>query len=179
MCRLQILRFILTGMHYRLATSADITAIAQLHALSWQQAYRGMLDDDFLDNHVQENRQVAWQARLSVENPAQFVMVAADAVGLTGFVCLFLDVDPDYGALLDNLHVAPHRHGQGIGKTLMQHAMAWLAEQAPQSAMHLWVFANNEGAIRLYQRLGGVIEGEKIETNFGTQPVRALRIVWR
>ena len=42
--------------NYRIATANDIEAIANLHALSWQNSYRGMLSDDYLDNHVLADR---------------------------------------------------------------------------------------------------------------------------
>lgn len=43
-------------MTFRIANNTDIQKVANLHSLSWQTTYRGAFTDDFLDNHVHENR---------------------------------------------------------------------------------------------------------------------------
>ena len=53
---------------------------------------------------------------------------------------MLLDEEPDYGALLDNLHVAPDRHRQGIGRSLMANAAHWIVTMQPDWSMHLWVY---------------------------------------
>jgi putative acetyltransferase len=52
---------------------------------------------------------------------------------------------------LDHLYVAPARQGAGIGKMLLDRAMA-----AHPSGLHLWVFAANHRAIAFYGRAGFV-----------------------
>ena len=39
-------------MTYRNATHEEAEAIADLHAKSWQTAYRGILSDDFLSGYL-------------------------------------------------------------------------------------------------------------------------------
>jgi hypothetical protein len=52
-------------MQYRIANMDDLEGIAQLHAESWRNSYRGIFPDDFLDHDVWDERQNAWASRLS------------------------------------------------------------------------------------------------------------------
>jgi GNAT superfamily N-acetyltransferase len=51
--------------------------------------------------------------------------------------------------MLNHLYVEPEAQGGGIGTALIEHAK----EQRP-GGFHLWSFQRNEGARRLYERLG-------------------------
>lgn len=165
-------------MQFREANAADAQAIALLHAESWRHSYRGMLSDQFLDEEVVDDRFAIWQKRLTMPVEGQFVLLAEAEKQLHGFACLFTNADEQYGAVLDNLHIRQASQGQGLGKILMRKTAVWLQTHHPQSSLHLWVFAPNQQAIRFYERLGGRLEGEKMETSFGKQPVRSLRYVW-
>ena len=165
-------------MHYRLATHTDTESVAQLHAESWRNSYRGMLSDDYLQTQVVADRRATWQQRLQCATFGQYVLLAEDGGRLCGFICLFANADPRLGTLLDNLHVAAAHQGQGIGRMLMYRAAYWVQTTLASPSMHLWVFASNAPAIRFYERLGGRVDGEKMEDSFGTTPVRALRYVW-
>ncbi|HEY2465704.1 MAG TPA: hypothetical protein VGI32_16715, partial [Steroidobacteraceae bacterium] len=95
-------------MAIRTAELADADAIARLHAHSWQTAYRGILSDDFLQGPLPENRRVLWRSRLSnAEGADQFILVDEHEGAIRVFACAFLEADPEWGCLLDNLHVVP------------------------------------------------------------------------
>jgi GNAT superfamily N-acetyltransferase len=148
------------------ATSQDIESIAQLHAQSWRNAYRGMLADEYLDRHVVADRLEFWTARFaSVPADRRLVLQAISGGTLIGFVCVLLDAEPQWGARLDNLHVSPESKGTGIGYTLFQAAREWIASVSPGTAMYLWCVERNHGARRFYDRQGGKI----VET--ATRPV--------
>jgi len=144
---------------YRVANPADAEAIAQLHAQSWQRHYRGIWSDAFLDGPVTANRMELWKKRFSTPKEDQYVVVAESADQLVGFVCMYAEDDPQYGALLDNLHVSSILQGKGVGKELMQKAAAWLYARDPAAMFYLWVLAENETARQFYEHLGG----EKVE----------------
>ncbi|MGB3850078.1 MAG: hypothetical protein WA958_08940 [Tunicatimonas sp.] len=63
---------------YRAATLADAEAIAQLHAQSWQQHYRGIMRDDYLDHSVREDRQAVWAERLKSPTVNQHIRGYSD-----------------------------------------------------------------------------------------------------
>lgn len=120
-------------MTVRPAMLSDAIAIADLHAESWRSTYRGILGDAFLDGPVIQDRRKLWEARLS-RSPmpdTQLVRVIEDGGVLTAFVCALLDADPEWGALLDNLHVSPSSKGQGLGRRLMAEVAAWYFSKGP------------------------------------------------
>ena len=139
------------------ATSADAAAIALLHAQSWRSAYRGLLTDEYLDDHVLRDRTSFWSKRFTAPKPERrLVLKALDAEStLLGFVCVLLDEEPAWGARLDNLHVNPQLKGTGIGYALFQAAREWTAQMMPDAPMHLWCVERNLVARRFYDRQGG------------------------
>lgn len=165
-------------MNYREARRSDAERIAQLHAQSWRQTYRGMMSDAFLDGDVVSNRLQVWRERLAHDQAAQFVFLAEDAAGLAGFICAFGDEDARWGSYIENLHVAIDRKRMGIGSALMQAAAAWLRQRHPQAGVYLWVMEANAPARRFYERLGAANAGtqDKIDPAGGAAP--NCRYVW-
>jgi RimJ/RimL family protein N-acetyltransferase len=51
--------------------------------------------------------------------------------------------------------------GQGVGSQLLQHAVDWARQNRVLKRIELHVFVRNEGAVRLYERFGFVIEGRR------------------
>lgn len=169
-------------MIYRVATPHDIESIASLHTRSWQDAYKDILSEEFLTNEVPIDRHNLWSQRLNSPGGEQMTMVVEEAGCLAGFVCIFLNCDERYGqfgALLDNIHVATEQQRKGIGRQLMIRAMNWLREQDPESGMHLWVFEDNDNAIQFYKNLNGEPADKKLYTGIGENPIPAVRFVWQ
>ena len=55
--------------------------------------------------------------------------------------------------------VARAFRGRGVGSALLERLLAWARASAQIERVELGVFANNTGAIRLYERLGFEVEG--------------------
>ena len=166
-------------MTIRTAGLADAVAIAQLHTYSWQTAYRGILRDDFLEGPLPENRRKLWHTRLSDSKRAdQLVLVIEQGGTIRGFACAFLDADPEWGCLVDNLHVVPDLQGQGLGRQLMSAVVerVWLSN--PGSRLHLWAYEQNLAARRFYERLGGAINERHAELALDGTQVNAVRYCW-
>ena len=141
---------------YRAATADDAEPIAQLHSLSWQQNYRGIWRDEFLNGPVIENRQTLWQERLIKPASNQYVAVAMSGESICGFACAYAGENSTWGTLLDNLHVHPNQKGQGIGTALVQLAARWAQFQVPEAGLYLWVLTQNINARKFYDQLGGI-----------------------
>jgi GNAT superfamily N-acetyltransferase len=166
-------------MTIRAAGLADAVAIAQLHTHSWQSAYRGILRDDFLEGPLAENRRVLWHTRLSdCKRADQFVLIDTQGGAIRGFACAFLDADPEWGCLLDNLHVVPDLKGQGLGRQLMAAVAERVWRSNPSSRLHLWAYEQNLAARRFYERLGGVINESHAERALDGTEVNAVRYCW-
>jgi len=142
-------------MILREASKRDAAAIANLHADSWRSAYREILSDDYLANRVHAERVALWHDRFSA-NAAKpmFVILAETKSVLEGFACVFPHEDPTFGSFLDNLHVAPSRTGQGIGKLLLCEAARRLPNSGKVGGLYLWVIEQNKRARQFYARAG-------------------------
>lgn len=62
-------------------------------------------------------------------------------------------VVPFHDGYITELYVVPKARNQGIGTTLVEACKVWFRESGC-GAVHIEVFASNEGAIRFYKRLG-------------------------
>jgi len=161
------------------ALAADANAIAALHADSWRRTYRGMLPDSFLDEEVEADRAALWRGRFADPAPERrLILKATRERALLGFVCVMLDVEPAWGARLDNLHVDAHCKGAGIGYVLFQAARRWTAEVAADQPMHLWVLEQNTGARVFYDRQGGTVVEKAVRTLVRDCAVAELRYLW-
>jgi ribosomal protein S18 acetylase RimI-like enzyme len=142
-------------MTFRLAQPADAALIADLHTRSWQQTYRNILTDTYLNGPIAAERAAVWQNRLTNSPANQWVLLAEEAGQVQGFICLYLDHDPQWGTLIDNLHVEPELKGRGIGAMLLKKGADVAATYASRPQFYLRVFEANERAVGFYDRMNG------------------------
>lgn len=165
-------------MFIRRATPSDADAIGALHAESWRRAYRGMYTDAYLDGDVVADRLAVWRDRFAAPDPDAITIVLEEDGELIGFAHTILDSDPTWGALLDNLHVAPDLKGRGLGRVLMRETAAAVLAAAPASRLFLWVLEQNVAAQGFYRHLGGVVVGQEESDAPGGGRIIGLRVVW-
>jgi ribosomal protein S18 acetylase RimI-like enzyme len=165
-------------MDYRDANDRDVDAIARLHAESWRRNYRGAFSDSYLDGDVLTDRHEVWTARLTDRLPSQRTIVAVHDGIVVGFAHTIFDDDPDWGALLDNLHVSHGLMRRGVGRRLMGHSAQVVVTRVPSTGLYLWVLEQNRAAQAFYDALGGrcVERGLATEPGGGRPP--RLRYVW-
>jgi GNAT superfamily N-acetyltransferase len=143
------------NIEVRCAEPSDARAIAELHAASWRNTYRGVFSETYLDGDVQEERQRHWLQCLMLDpRQDQGVLVAMVEGELAGFICIYLDAEPGWGPLLDNLHVRSDCRGRGIGQCLIQAGIAWMRARGSFDRWYLWVVEANAPARRIYEHLG-------------------------
>ena len=160
------------------AQFSDYAAIAKLHTESWRKTYRGIYSDSFLDHEVEQERLHVWQHKLKSPNNNQQVIIATLEDTVAGFACLYLNNDPVFGSLLDNLHVSTTLQKSGIGKLLMIECAKYISNKSNSNKMYLWVFEVNKNARDFYERLGGIsFETITKQNNDGTYS-QSCRYVW-
>jgi ribosomal protein S18 acetylase RimI-like enzyme len=140
---------------YRRAISTDAVAIANLHADSWRQHYRGAYSDGFLDDDVLADRLAVWTDRTHAEHTDGYTIVAEAGKEIIAFAHIILGHDGDWGALVENLHVAGFHHRRGVGTELMARLALVVLERAPPVCLYLWVLEQNTTAQSFYRALGG------------------------
>jgi GNAT superfamily N-acetyltransferase len=162
----------------REATGSDAPAIAELHAESWRASYRGEYRDEYLDGDVFEDRRRVWNERFANPTSNQFVVVAEREGEVVGFACVYAGDDPQWGSLLDNIHVRPDQQSRGIGATLMQRVFEWCAIHHPNQGLYLWVLNSNRRAQSFYSLLGAEDRGGELSEAPGGGEIHGRRYVW-
>ncbi|CAM4300648.1 GNAT family N-acetyltransferase [Pseudoalteromonas byunsanensis] len=142
-------------MFIRAATANDLHDIAQLHAKSWQENYTEVLSSDYLAHRVIEERTQLWADRLTAPSDNQLVLIAQLNGVFSGFICVFGDKHPQFGSIIDNLHVTSDAKGKGIGTQLLSSAAKWVHTHYKDLGVYLEVLECNPKAIGFYEALGG------------------------
>ena len=137
----------------REATVEDAEAIATVHVISWQSAYRGIMSEKFLSELSVEARSNMWQKSLRAGKPRVLVAYADEAiVGWIAFgACRDADKDSAW-AEVEALYVLPEFWSKGIGKRLSNSARQ-LLRSAGYSFVALWVLSENHHARAFYERI--------------------------
>jgi ribosomal-protein-alanine N-acetyltransferase len=100
-------------------------------------------------------------------------VVRTDDCRVAGFCAFWLVFDEIH---INNVAMRPGFRGQGIGTALLHHVLAEATRMGARRAT-LEVRASNEGARRLYQRLGFYVAGTR--RNYYSNPVEDALILWR
>lgn len=140
---------------FDVATLADLTSIAALHAKSWQENYHPVLSAEYLKNEVLNERVKVWKKRLTLPSKNQQVIIANVNDEFAGFISVFGDNHKEYGTIIDNLHVDSTFKGRGIGTQLLNVAAKWAEQHYPSFPMYLEVLACNTNAMGFYASLAG------------------------
>ncbi|WDH32368.1 GNAT family N-acetyltransferase [Pseudomonas chlororaphis] len=141
----------------RLARPTDAPAIAQVQIRSWQQAYPGLMPDDYLASldNTQEQRQGWWRQSIERGSPEVFVALVDDRI--IGWIAVGgsrdEDVDPGTTAEVMAFYLLAEHWRRGIGRALWTTAVEHLRGQGFQ-ALSLWVLLDNTRATGFYRNAG-------------------------
>lgn len=179
----------------RPATPNDAQSIARIRVQGWRFAYQGLISQDYLDSlsaaedtermrgylsqlpqNSPPSRSASVQGSGDGEKRSFMLAVRDDAV--LGFCRFSAAPDKDDHAeravpggtlngRLHSLYIDPETLGQGIGHTLMSHALSTFAAWGCERAT-LWVLEGNSRAISFYERQGWRCTGAtKVDQSFG------------
>jgi ribosomal protein S18 acetylase RimI-like enzyme len=143
-----------TVLRIRTAGPADAPLIADLHCRSWQSAYRGAMSDDYLDRELPTVFGRSWPEKIAAAGADDVVLLAEGGGVVLGFIAVWSELGRSGLGFVDNLHAAPDRRRQGIGRRLMGEAATRLRASGHEGA-YLTVLATNQAAIAFYEDLGG------------------------
>ncbi len=141
----------------READFSDAAGIAAVHVAGWRDAYREIIDADYLESLSDIRHSAMWADVLDQEIREGATFVAENAKsGIIGFA----DCGPERGhddatsGEITAIYVMPEFHRRGIGHALVGTCRAWLAE-AGRTSVAIWVLADNAAARQFYETLGG------------------------
>lgn len=148
----------------RRATVEDAATLAELGAATFVETFGHLYRPEDLQVFLEESHAVSAYAEV-LANPDYALWIAEDAAGRAiayaqaGRCGLpHEDVRPEDGEL-KRLYVRAGIQGGGVGRALMDVAMAWLLRNGPRT-LWLSVWSENIGAQRFYARYGFDFAGE-------------------
>ena len=150
-------------------TDEELCGRGYVHCTAWQQAYRGIVCDRYLDTMTVEATTA--RARRFPEN----TIVAKDGEKVVGFAVYGPSRDEDLpnAGEVEAIYVLKQYYGRKVGYRLMNEAFSRLSEY---DTIFVWVLEKNERAIRFYHKYGFEFDGHKKEWTLGT-PVSIVRMV--
>ena len=104
------------GIVIRRAEKEDVRQIAEILVEDWQTAYRGIIDDAFLDSMSADQRY-----EIEIKRYQKFI-VAADGEEILGYAWLETTDDEPADCEIIALYVRYSKRNNGIGKLLLQYA---------------------------------------------------------
>jgi ribosomal protein S18 acetylase RimI-like enzyme len=139
----------------RWAGTDDAMAVATIQVESWKVAYRGLVDQAYLDQLDAAERMPLWREGLAEYVWPNRGTLVAEA---DGRVVGFANLSTGDEAELHAIYVLPEAWGTGAGRALMAEAVRHLAAAGCREVV-LWVLATNERARRFYDKAGWHADG--------------------
>ena len=162
----------------RAATPADAPAIGRIHVESWRESHRGLLSDNLLESVSAVVRAAMWQGALEQERPILLFVAQRPSGELVGFAGGGSSRAPSlpHDAEVYAIYVLRAAQRFGCGRRLMA-ALANALHARGFKSLCLWVLEENASARGFYERLGGIVVGEKTAVD-GDHEFREVAYGW-
>ena len=168
-------------IHIRTAQRTDAAAIAHVHAATWKEAYRGLLDSQYLDNMGERRLTTRWRTHLDrrEQDRDEEVLVALVGREVVGFAAVSASREAfaPWDAEITMAYVLKEHRGSGIGRGLMKASADHCIRRGLFSG-GLWVLRDNGAARDFYEALEGEPTGRKADS-VGGQIVQLAGYWWR
>lgn len=168
-------------MKIREAGAGDAARLERLRVRGWREAYPGLVAQHVLDALSPDDPAALADWQRLLDDPGIRITLAEDAAGhLTGFCALARPSrDPDEPpgvAELVALYVDPEHHRRGIGRTLIDDALALLRTDGGWHECTVWTLDRNDRALTLYGSLGFLRDGTQRTDEHWLHPDVRLRL---
>ena len=147
----------------------DLRAVAEIGISSWKTEYRGIIDDEYLDNlSIEENYQKI------LNNYTENKFIVAELNNEIVAFCRYRPGNyyknkyPDIDCEISVLYVKTEYKGNGIGKKLVNYVINEFKEEG-FTKMIVWCLKENYSSRVFYEKIGGVYCGENTIERGGKQ----------
>jgi L-amino acid N-acyltransferase YncA len=136
------------------AAPEDARAIAEIHVDTWRAAYASIVPVDYLASLSIERREAMWSECIATGAPELLVAKKAGVVrGWLSFSQCRDESSPKTEAEVWAIYVSPSAWSTGAGRLLWLRARELMLAQGFKSCS-LWVFPQNDRAIKFYRSAG-------------------------
>lgn len=140
-------------MYVRKATLEDLKDISRIYALSWKTAYRGQVNDAYLDELSLDAWVLPFTKWLAERDIGLYLCM--DGNQPVGAAACFLSDEETYQGYgeLQSIYVLPAYFHKGCGRLLIEAVEKSFLEKGI-SRYYLWVLRENTNAQEFYKNMG-------------------------
>jgi len=162
------------------AAPEDARAVAEIHVDTWRAAYASFVPADYLASLSVEDREAMWSECIATGAPELLVVKDASGVrGWLGFGQCRDEGSAEAEAEVWAIYVAPSAWSTGAGRSLWLRARELMLAQG-FTACSLWVFPQNDRAIKFYSSAGFAHDGSAPKSfELGGAQLQEVRFVSR
>lgn len=132
-------------MDIRLAMEKDVERIAKVHVKSWQQTYKGIISQDYLDSLKIEDKYELWKRVISTSSEESPVIVAENSGGeIVGFASFGRERMQRFGVdgELYAIYLLEEYKRKKLGTKLYYHGLKEIMKTGIESLL-VWVIEDN------------------------------------
>jgi len=161
----------MVGMVIRKVLVDEAYDYAVNHITCWQDAYKGIIPDDYLENMpAQLEKRTEWNRQtLSDPGDCEYLCVMYDDKMIGRLVyskCRDEDKAETNTGEIHAIYLQASYWNKGYGKQMMDFAINELRNAGYQDAI-VWVLEDNNRAKRFYEKYGFVLDGARKEIEIG------------
>ena len=138
----------------------NIHQAAAVHSSSWQESHRAFCTPDFIRIHTPERQQEYLQDKIN-SGAKVYLLMEKKPVGIVSVT----------GSLIEDLYILPEMQNRGYGTKLLQFSISQCADTPA-----LWILENNDGAQRLYHRMGFRETGRRNAITNGLDEIELMKL---
>ena len=131
----------------------DIEQIVDINIKDWKIVYKGIIDDEILDNLNREEKIKKWREHYNIGN----VIVAEENGTILGY-CRYDDnaiyENTDIDSEIIAIYVDCDKLGNGIGRALIEYVKKDLKNKN-KTKMVIWCLEKNQNERKFYEKMGG------------------------
>ena len=163
-------------MNIREYEEADIYKEAELCINNWKESFVGILEQNYLDGLTINFGIRLWNNHLLLNGAKIFI--AEEEKKFCGFIAIHDDEEIDNCIYISSLHIHRNQREKGIGTKLIRYVGKYAYRKYQK--MSICILKGNDGAKRLYERLGAE-HFKDFEDNFhGTGTItQSEKLIWR
>jgi len=166
-------------MIIRKAMPDDAYDFAKCHAACWQDAYEGIIPDDYLDNMRSEHEERAEQCKKTLSDPGDCEFLYAELDGKMVGRLIFgkgRDEDkPDAGEI-HAIYLLKEFWNRGYGRQMLDFALSDLKKSGYREVF-IWVIDENTRGRQFYEKHGFLLDGKTMEMELG-KPLTLVRYTY-
>lgn len=139
----------------------DLETITDIQITNWQSAYRGIIDDSFLDN-MNKEALIAKRKNRSINDNFIVAIKDNEVVGFRSYIAKsrYTSEKEEIDCEIMAIYVKIDMQQKGIGRKMVEYVISDF-KNLNKKKMIIWCLKENYPSRKFYEKIGGKIEKEQ------------------